>query len=283
MALLAVENRAGVRPPESPRELDWIRSEINERYGLSCPDSRRNVLQRALDHRMRELDVPGLTEYEKRLRGVHCEPEWRAFIEEFLNRETSFFRHPASFQALTEHLLSTGLPDRILRLWSAGCSTGEEAYSLAMVMLDAGASPRFRVLGTDLSQKALEKAHAGVYSAERVKALDPLVRVRHFEPRLEKHRTLFAVREGVKAHVSFEFLNLWSSQEEWPSHQDVVFCQNVLIYFDEAGQIELMKRLASCVRAGGLLCFGPGEAVRHRLDGFRPLRFDQALFFEKVN
>jgi chemotaxis protein methyltransferase CheR len=185
-----------------------------------------------------------------------------ALIEAAVVGETYFFRHPEQLEAVRDVLLPPAPRDRPLRIWSAGCATGEEPYSLAMMLRDAGrASCRDRILGTDVSARALAVAAEGSYGAWSLRRLDPSARARHFEG----EPPLVRVRDEVRALVELRRHNLYSD----PAPQgafDLVVCRNVLIYFDPDTAREIASRLLEAVAPGGILLLGPVEVpVAERL------------------
>ncbi len=179
---------------------------------------------------------------------------------------TSFFREPHHFEHLRDQFLPTHFDQpaqRRLRLWSAGCSTGEEAYSIAMVLLEsmANAADRdVRILATDVDSDVLATAAAGQYPAERMKGVsDGRVR-RFFTEQRERNRSSYVVRPEVRQLVTFKQLNLMQPLP-MSGPLDVIFCRNTVIYFDKATQRELFARIAPLQRPGDLLYLGHSESL----------------------
>jgi len=178
-----------------------------------------------------------------------------ALVEAAVVSETYFFRHPEQLELIREHLLAPAPRDRPLAVWSAGCATGEEPYSLAMALLDAGrAACGDRILATDVSGRALQVARAARYGSWSLRRLDPAARRRWFEGRGAKLEVRSEVRERV------EFLRHNLVREPPPGEGfDLVVCRNVLIYFDPPTAAEVAARLLGAVRPGGFLVLGPVE------------------------
>jgi chemotaxis protein methyltransferase CheR len=178
-----------------------------------------------------------------------------ALVEAAVIGETYFFRHPEQLEALRAVLLEPAPRDRPLAIWSAGCATGEEPYTFAMMLLDAGRGRAGdRILATDVSGRALAVAREAVYGEWSLRRLDPAIRARHFEPRPPQ----LAVRSEARALVELRAHNL--VQDGLPEAGfDVVLCRNVLIYFEAATASAVVARLAAAVRPGGLLVLGPVE------------------------
>lgn len=177
-------------------------------------------------------------------------------VEQAVVGETSFYRHREQLDALARLLLAPRPMDRPLSLWSAGCATGEEPYTLAMMLLEAGrgAQAGDRILATDVSARALEAAGAGRYGEWSLRRLDPALRLRFFEPSGRR----LTVRPEVRAPVELRRHNL--AAEPPPAVGfDVVVCRNVLIYFSAATAAAVLSRLAEAVRPGGWLLLAPVE------------------------
>jgi chemotaxis methyl-accepting protein methylase len=238
---------------------------ILRRAGLSVRDSHLPALADLLHSRMRARGLTSLASYYGLLEAeANAGEEWTALVEHIVSRETSFFRHPASFAALAAHLLPelsrrTGAVDRGLSLMSAGCSTGQEAYSLAMVaMAAAQARKPFSVCGIDISRRAIETARRGRYS-RRATAGVPAAYRYAFLRAVPASSSDVDIDEEVRRHVRFVALDLQTASDIVPEC-DVIFCQNVLIYFAPSAALALLSRLGSRLTRGGYLVPGPGEA-----------------------
>ncbi len=169
---------------------------------------------------------------------------------------SEFFRNPEQWRVLSEFVLPSVVAYRRghpVRVWSAGCSGGQEAYSLAIAVLEAGGQPK--VLGTDIDEPSLEKARAGVYSAEEAKGISRMRLAQHFERCAEGYR----VRDALRRTASFERRNLLV--DEYPQDLDLAVCRNVLIYFTDQGKQRVLTGLAGSLRSGGVLFTGATEAV----------------------
>jgi chemotaxis protein methyltransferase CheR len=191
-----------------------------------------------------------------------------ALVENAVVGETYFFRHPEQFEALRRVFLEPAPRDRPLSVWSAGCATGEEPYTLAMALLDAGrAGCADRVLATDVSARALRAAAAALYGPWSLRRIDPVLRARHFEGRPPRETVVRAVRE----RVTFLRHNLVHEPPPAAEH-DLVVCRNVLIYFRPEAARAVVAKLFGAVRPGGLLVLGPVEAPL--ADGIEAERID---------
>ena len=237
----------------------------------------------------REAQVPaviGAVREHLRARGVDneaaffarisAEPEggveWPALVERLLNHETSFFRHPASFDALRTHVLPElreHARGRRLNFWSAGCSTGQEAYSLAMTAIasaDRGEPGDFTVWGGDVSRDAIAVARSARYHARAVAGIPPEYRERFLRPAGDGHQSEYEFVEQVRRRVRFTPVNLLTL-DGLTLNYDVIFCHNVLIYFPPGVVSQVVAGLAQRLALGGYLFLGPGESPSQRIAG----------------
>jgi type IV pilus assembly protein PilK len=210
--------------------------------------------------------------------------EWDALIERLTNHETSFFRHPPSFDALRLHIMpslrAAKPPGSRLSLWSAGCSTGQEAYSIAMCALDDGHAGDFTVWGGDISAQAIKIARQGRYGPRAIAAVPEHYRQRFLTAVATPAGTEYEVTDEVRRRVRFMTANLVEPDGFRPSH-DVVVCHNVLIYFSPAAVTRAVTWLASCVAHGGYLLLGPGEAPNDRPPGLEPMVVNGVRAFQR--
>lgn len=270
----------------SPAEFhDW-QTLLEERSGMVVSERRRSFLQTNLSARMREVGAPDYASYYRQVTsGPRGAVEWSTLMDRLTVQETRFFRHPASFELLEGHLrhrLEQGPLERPLALWSVGCASGEETYSLAMtaaeVLAGSEAQCCFGVTGTDISLSALAKSRAAVYGARRLEQVEPLMRDRYFLP-LPDDR--FQVLPALAARVCFARLNVLELANSPVSDMDVIFCQNLLIYFRRWRRREILNRLAECLAPGGLLVIGVGEVVGWQHPELLPVANDQVLAFTR--
>ena len=199
--------------------------------------------------------------------------DWDGLIERLTNHETSFFRHPPSFDALRLHVLPELRASRKgtrLSLWSAGCATGQEAYSMAMCALDDNLPGEVTVWGGDISHHSIKIARQARYGARAVAAIPERYRQRYLRAVTGTNGQEFEIAEEVRQRVKFMTTNLVEPDGFRPSH-DVVMCHNVLIYFSPAAVSRAVSWLASCVTLGGYLMLGPGEAPNDRPAGLEPV------------
>lgn len=237
---------------------------LENRTGVQIARDREDFVRGQITRRLAELNVDDADTY---LRGVletvDGVREWGLLLDRLLVKETRFFRHQPSFD-----FLRRWMADRVaggvaspLTLWSAGCSTGEEVYSLAIiadqVLADAGLRPAFGVIGTDISRGALEFARSAVYYRNVIRGgqLDDLA---GYAEALDKYR--FRIGDKLRRRVCFVADNMLSAEKvSFADKADVIFCHNVLIYFKRWRRRQVVTRLISHLKVGGCLVLGPGE------------------------
>lgn len=237
---------------------------LETRSGLVVEAQRRTYLQTMLGARLRELGLHSYAEYRRQLgEGPRGAFEWACLMDRLTVQETRFFRHPPSFACVATHLRALGSAadaGRAWQLWSVGCASGEEAYALALLAAEAqqaaGLPTRFGVTGSDLSRTALERARCGRYRPERLGGLSAVLRQRHFAALTDGD---WQVRDALRQRCCFVQLNVLDLEQAPQGGMDVIFCQNLLIYFRRWRRREVLARLVERLRPGGLLVIGVGE------------------------
>ena len=197
-------------------------------------------------------------------------------VDELTTNKTSFFREASHFDVLRNKIIPS-LKDRRLRIWSAGCSSGEEPYTLAMTVKEAGTAldgVDVRILATDLSERMLEKARAGVYAEETLADVAPPLRQKYFEPAGEEQ---WRVKPILKSLIQFAPLNL---QQAWPMKGpfNAIYCRNVMIYFDRETRQKLVTRYAELLAPGGFFFVGHSESltgITHTLRYVEPAAYQR--------
>jgi len=249
----------------SQAEFDRLRELVREHTGIALSDAKRQLVYGRLARRLRALKLTDFGEYISLLEsGAGTE------LEEFTNaittNLTSFFREPHHFEYLAREMLPavtrrTGL--RRLRLWCCAASTGEEPYSIAMVLREAGEQLYgwdVKVLATDLDSAVLGAGERGVYTAERFQDMDRKRLERFFDQGCGAQEGRFRAREELRNLITFKQLNL---MHEWPMRGpfDAIFCRNVVIYFYKQTQRTLFERMAALQRPGDFLFLGHSESL----------------------
>jgi chemotaxis protein methyltransferase CheR len=249
-----------------------LRELVKSVTGIHLSDQKRELVYGRLTRRLRALQLRSFAEYRERLQGDV--QELAELCNAITTNLTSFFREPHHFQYLREHLFAPLAADRRggrrLRIWSAGCSTGEEPYSIAMTVLEALPDPSrwdVRILATDLDSEVLERARRGIYLAERMGNISPERLQRFFIDRQEAGGLCRQIAPEVAALVTFKQLNLIHALP-MRGPLDAIFCRNVVIYFDKETQRELFARIARLQRPGDLLFLGHSESLFKVCDSY---------------
>ena len=252
----------------TPPDFERIRTLLYQHSGIKLSDSKSNMVYSRLTRRLRATGLKSFQDYLQRVERDQGE-EWDAFINALTTNLTAFFREPHHFPLLRDHVLS--LRKRPLRLWCSAASTGEEPYTMAMTMVDAFGSfkPPVQIIATDIDTNVLSKAQAGIYPLDRVEKLPPETLKRFFLKGSGNNAGYVQVRKELRDLISFSQLNLLDAR--WPVSGpfDVIFCRNVMIYFDKDTQYKILKRFAPMLETHGLLFAGHSESLHHAADFFK--------------
>ncbi len=269
----------------SSGEFNAWRALLEERSGMVVTEQRRTFLQTNLTSRMREVGVSDYATYYRQVtNGPKGAVEWSTLMDRLTVQETRFFRHLPSFTLLTDYMQQRGSRSTAQpwSLWSVGCASGEETYSLAICASEAlkhdGEGAQFGVIGTDISLSALSRSRDGLYSSRRLDQLDPGLRERYFQAVPDDR---FQVIPSLAARVCFARLNVLELAGAPMSDMDVIFCQNLLIYFRRWRRREILNRLAERLAPGGLLVIGVGEVVGWQHPELVPVADSQVLAFTR--
>ena len=249
-----------------------ISSLVRATTGIVIADRKRAFIHGRLGRRLRALGLQNFSEYCRVLEGPNGAAERDVLVNAITTNHTGFFREPHHFEYLEKIVLPAILANRTqashrVRIWSAGCSTGEEPYTLAMIVADAKLPPAWdvKILATDLDTNVVAHAKAGLYDAERAKSIPGRFRQR-FATLQPDGRT--AMNDVLRSLITFKPLNLL---EEWPMTGpfDMIFCRNVVIYFDKPTQRSLFNRYAEILKPDGWLTIGHSESLQNLTDRFQ--------------
>jgi chemotaxis protein methyltransferase CheR len=255
------------------REFSWTQADfarvqalIYQRAGISLHDGKHAMVYSRLSRRLRETGYQSFREYLAWLES-HDGPEWQEFVNALTTNLTSFFREQHHFEILAEHLRSH--PGTAWRVWCNAASTGEEPYSIIMTALEVlGAQASFKLWASDIDSKVLATAARGVYRTESTKGLDQVRLQRFFLRGKGGNEGLLRVKSELQRFVEFLSVNL--IRDDWPFREpfDVVFCRNVMIYFDASTQRSVLERIHRVMKPGGLLFVGHSENFNESRDLF---------------
>lgn len=270
--------RTVVPPPDAPR---WADAELSPRQfaalsefitstcGIQLAPPKRVMLQSRLRRRLRALDLPDLDSYCQ-LAFQPGSAELRELIDAVTTNKTDFFREADHFDHLVEHVLpriGTDLgagTSRRLRAWSAGCSTGEEPYTLAMVLAEhARNEPGFAysILATDICTSVLDHARRAIYDEARVQPVPADMRDRYLLRSKDRDEPTVRIVPELRARVEFRRVNFLDQELGVEGPVDLIFCRNVFIYFDRATQEAILRKFCRLLAPGGFLFLGHSESI----------------------
>jgi chemotaxis protein methyltransferase CheR len=294
---------ASVTIPITEPELKLLQTLVYQECGMYFDERRAHFLQDRLQRRLRACRLDTFYSYYRLLTSREGKAEMSALLEILTVNETSFFRNKPQLDLFQKQILEEVLHrkqerrDWTLRLWSAGCSMGQEPYTMAMQVADALAyyylrnplpfempSPkpiipppwRVEILASDISYSALRTAQEGTYTEAQMEPVDYMFRLRYFD-KLGDH---YQIKKGLRELVHFDFHNL--KTEFLPQRNDFIFCRNVMIYFDEAEQRRLIDKFYRCLNASGYLFVGHAESLFGLTDRFRMIHQNNGTAYHKI-
>jgi chemotaxis protein methyltransferase CheR len=265
----------------SDEEFGLIQRLIKAQTGIALTEHKRSLVASRLGKRLRALELPSLRTYYDYLMGPAGAAELENFVNAMTTNKTDFYRERLHFDflerevvpALKARAAQTG--ERRVRIWSAGCSTGEEPYTISLTLCEAlGRMLAWdvRILASDIDTEVLSQAAEGIYAQERVSEIPSALLQRYFLRGTGHNAGLVKVGREIRSLITFRRINLL--EEPWPIHTlfDCIFCRNVIIYFDRPTQCRLMSRFAARLKGEGYLFLGHSESLHGVCDQFSPLR-----------
>jgi chemotaxis protein methyltransferase CheR len=289
--------------PITEPELKLLQTLVYQECGMYFDERRAHFLQDRLQRRLKACRLDTFYSYYRLLTSREGRTELSALLEILTVNETSFFRNKPQLELFQKTVLEEMLRrkqdrrDWTIRVWSAGCSTGQEPFTLAMQISDALAyyylrNPlpfdmpvpkplipppwRVEVLASDISYSALRTAQEGIYSESQMEQVDYMYRLRYFD-KMGDH---YQIKRGVRDLVHFDFHNL--KTEFLPQRNDFIFCRNVMIYFDDAEQKRLIEKFYRCLNPEGYLFVGHAESLFGLTDRFRMVHQNNGTAYQKL-
>lgn len=262
-----------------------MRDQIYKRTGMWFNDSSKYLLQKRLSPRARELNFDSFQKYFYFLQyDPRAEAEFDQIYDLVTTNETYFFREPAQLSAFTDEIVPDLLSRKTvkkIRIWSAGCSSGEEPYSLAMLLQEAGwyDHAAFEIFASDINQAVLAKARKGQYRESAFRATSPAMREKYFT-RFDDGT--WRVRDEIRNRISFGRLNLYDeARVSLLGHLDVVFCRNVIIYFDDSSKKVVVTNFYNRLIDGGYLLLGHSESLISLSTQFKLKHLKNDMVYQK--
>jgi chemotaxis protein methyltransferase CheR len=253
----------------SPADFERVRQLIYQHAGISLSDVKQDMVYSRLARRLRATGLKTFAEYLALLE-KDDKDEWEKFVNSLTTNLTSFFREPHHFPILAEHLkkLRGAAP---LKIWCSASSTGEEPYSIAMTVVEAlgDFNVPVTIMASDLDTNVLATAEKGVYPLDRVEKISPERMKRFFLKGSGSQEGYVCVRPELRKMITFQRLNLLDPTWALRGPLDVIFCRNVMIYFDKPTQYKILSRFAPLMHEHGLLFAGHSESFLHAADLFR--------------
>lgn len=252
------------------KDIDYERISrlVYEQCGINLHEGKKELVKARLGKRLREGNFKSFGEYYRYVTTDDGTAELISMIDSLSTNLTYFFREEGHFQKLRNIInlmVKTSNPGGLsekLRIWSAGCSTGEEPYSLAMTVVECvnGLSGDVKIMATDISTRVLKAADKGIFPKEKLSNMPPAILKKYFQMGLGTYEGQFRIKKNIRDMVQFSRFNLMDAPP--PNYRfDIIFCRNVMIYFDKATQEALVGRFYQCLNRGGHLFVGHSESL----------------------
>jgi len=245
---------------------------VYQHSGIRLKAGKEELVRSRLMKRLHVLGMPDFSAYLRHIHGDRNRQELRTLIDCLTTNKTSFFREKQHFNFTQKHILpELSKKKSHLRIWSAGCSSGEEPYSIAMLLHDQWPEVNaadVRILATDISGMMLARARAGEYDKESMADIPPAYLSKYFASTTTASGKMYRLQDRIKSYVRFARLNL---MDDWPMKGpfDLIFCRNVMIYFDASTQRRLVQRFFRLLTPGGYFFVGHSESLLANAGGFK--------------
>jgi len=265
----------------SDADFEQYRSFIYNESGITFTTANRSILESRLKERLREKKIESVKSYYSKI--TTDKEELKGFLDSITTNLTRFFRNQPHFDALEKHVIpelinniKKGGLNNVIKIWSAGCSTGEEPYTIAMLLTEIlPPSWKFEIMASDLSLKCLMFAKEGLYAESRIDGIPPNYLTKYFD----KVDGGYLAKSDLKSKISFDYHNL--KNEPGNRGFDVVFCRNVIIYFDEAAQTAVINRFWDAMASKSFLFIGHSESLFGMDTKFEFLKTEWATLYRK--
>lgn len=261
------------------KEFELFRTFIYQKAGISLSDKKKTLVQGRLSKRIRKLGLSSFREYYDIVVDDRSGEELTLLIDAISTNVTSFFREQGQWEYLKENLqeILRGKKDKRLRIWSAACSSGEEPYSIIMFLrenMNDFDSWDIKILATDISNQILSKAQRGEYEEKHIDGLPRQIMLKYFDKSSSKDRgNVYKIKKYLRDKILFRTFNLiYGDFNIFRSKFDIIFCRNVMIYFDATSQKKLVSEYAKLLNRGSLLFIGHSESLTRNKEEFKLIR-----------
>lgn len=279
-------NTSAYRAQLSSIEFKRISQFIQDNYGIKLPEQKKVMVQGRLHKRLLALEMTSFSEYVNYL----FSPEGKTheiprMVDLISTNKTNFFREAAHFNTLSEIVLPEYIKSHsfsTFKIWSAGCSSGEEVYTLGMVINEFFQNHKgyqYKILGTDISYQMLEKAKIAVYNQKDVETIPLFLKRRYFLKHKNREITKVRIVPELRNKTSFAHLNFMDDEYDLEYLYDVAFCRNVIIYFDRNTQFKVLMKILNYIKPGGYLFLGHSESIN---DMNLPVKKISPTVFQKI-
>lgn len=264
---------AGFQLKMSSREFSLFQDLIYEKAGITLSDTKRSLVVSRLSKRMRELAIDSFDIYFEMVTAVNGHQELQRTIDMLTTNETYFFREEQHFDYLKQKILPSVKSTSGFSVWSAASSTGEEAYTIAMVIADSlGLMRNWKITGTDINSDVIQQARRALYPITEKGKIENHYLMKYCLKGVRAQEGMLLIDEKLKKHVFFESLNLVGSWQKSINDFDLVFLRNVMIYFNTETKQRLIDRIADKIKLGGHLFVGHSETINKITDRFKSIR-----------
>lgn len=273
-------NQTLFTPQLSEKTFNRLGSFIQSEYGIKMPPAKKIMLQSRLQKRLKALGYQSFDEYCDYIFSTEGKLEIVQMIDLVSTNKTDFFREPAHFDHLVEHILPklrdpfAELPNRMLNVWSAGCSTGEEPYTIAMVLNEYATQMQnfsYQVTATDISTRVLDHARKAIYTESKIAPVPMSLRKKYLLRSKDPEKSLVRIHPVLREKIYFERLNFMDDSFNLKKKFDIIFCRNVVIYFDMETQKKLFNKFSRHLTPKGYLFIGHSETLNGLDLPFQPV------------
>ncbi len=257
-----------------------LRDFIYDKSGIFIADTKKYLLENRLSKRIQEKKLSSYEDYLYVLLYGNATDELPALFDAITTNETYFFREPQQLDVFVDHLVPSLLKkQKDISVWSAACSTGEEPYTLAILLSDKGYNIKKEIIGSDISDRALESAKKAVYNSYSMRNIPIQYCGKYFKPNGQNYELI----PSLKSSVKFMNINLIDEKKmKLMGGKDIIFCRNVLIYFDDKAKKKAVSLLYDSLKPGGYLIIGLSESLHNITRAFKPVVINKVVVYQRA-